>query len=407
MKLNFLGGASEVGALSMLMHHKDMTMIFDHGMLPDDPPQYPMRPPLVDSAFLTHSHLDHCGMMPSLIRQNDINVLATHPTVEVTELLLYDSLKIADIEGYPKHYEKRDIKSTKSSFDLVGYNSKRDIGGMEVEVHSSGHIPGSSMFEIRGDGTTLFTGDINTKNTRLLWGCHSLECDNLIMEATYGGENHPDREGEEKRFLDTIDETLKEDGQVIIPSFAVGRTQELLMILDDADYDVWYDGMGRTVGRIYLNHEGFIRSHKALRDAIKNANEVRSKKTRNKAKNAEVIVTTSGMLEGGPVLTYLSEIRKDPSSSILLTGYQVEGTNGRRLQDQGVIRDRGATMPVECKVDKFDFSAHAGHDELIEFAKGCNPENIVLCHGDNREAVADDLSEFDIYTPKEGEEIEI
>ncbi len=407
MKLNFLGGASEVGALSMVMHHKDVSLIFDHGLLPDDPPQYPMRPPLVDMGFLTHSHLDHCGMMPALLRQNDIPILSSHPTVEVAELLLYDSLKIADIEGYPKHYEKMDIKDTKAAFDIVGYNSKRDIGGLEVEVHSAGHIPGSCMFELKGEKNTLFTGDINTTNARLIWGTHPVECDNLIMETTYGGENHPDRKETEKKFLDKIDETLEQGGQVIVPVFAVGRTQEILMLLNDRDYDVWYDGMGRTVSRIYLNHEGFLRSPKKLQKAISNATEVNSPSKRQQAKKGEVIVTTSGMVEGGPVIEYLREIRNDPNSAVLLTGYQVEGTNGERLLENGMIRDKGATLPVECDIERYDFSAHAGHEELVEFAKGCNPEKIVLMHGDKRDEVADDLSEFEVYTPDEGEEIEI
>ncbi|MFW6141428.1 MAG: MBL fold metallo-hydrolase [Candidatus Saliniplasma sp.] len=407
MKLNFLGGVSKVGPLSMVMHQNDMTLIFDHGMLPANPPEYPMRSPLVDVAFLSHSHLDHCGMMPALVRQNDVRVLTTHPTLEVTELLLYDSLKIAEIEGYPKHYEKEDIKKTKAAFDMMGYSSKREIGGLEVEIHSAGHIPGSSMFEIKGEENTLFTGDINTQNTRLLWGTSPVECDNLILEATYGGEEHEDRHESENAFLDKIDETLERGGQVIVPVFAVGRTQEILMVLDDRGYDVWYDGMGRTVSRIYQNHEGFVRSVKALRKSMENANKVKSNSTRKQAMDAEVIVTTSGMLEGGPVLSYLQKIRRDPKSSILLTGYQVEGTNGDILQKNGMIRDRGATLPVECEVEKYDFSAHAGHSELIEFAKGCDPEKIVLMHGDQREKLAEDLGEFEIYMPEAGETIEL
>ncbi len=407
MKLNFLGGVSKVGPLSMVMHQNDLTLIFDHGMLPADPPEYPLRSPLVDMAFLSHSHLDHCGMIPALVRQNDLKVMTTHPTLEVSELLLYDSLKIANIEGYPKHYEKADIKETKAAFDMMGYSSKREIGGLEIEIHSAGHIPGSSMFEIKGKENTLFTGDINTKNTRLLWGTSPVECDNLILEATYGGEEHDDRLETEKAFLDKIDETLERGGQAIVPVFAVGRTQEILMVLDDRGYDVWYDGMGRTVSRIYQNHEGFIRSVKSLRKSMDNANKVKSNSTRKKAMDAEVIVTTSGMLEGGPVLSYLQKIRRDPKSSILLTGYQVEGTNGDMLMDNGMIRDRGATLPVECEVHKYDFSAHAGHSELIEFAEGCDPEKIVLMHGDQREALAEDLEEFEIYMPDEGETIEI
>ncbi len=391
----------------MVMEYKNTTLIFDHGMLPADPPEYPMRPPLVDLAFLTHSHLDHCGMIPSLVRMCDVNVLATHPTLEVTELLLYDSLKIANIEGYPQYYDKSDIKRTKAAFDLMGFNSKRDIGGMEIEVHSAGHIPGSMMTELRGEETVVFTGDMNTGNSRLLWGAHPVKCDTLILEATYGGEEHKDREESEKEFLDDIDDVLAKGGQAIVPAFAVGRTQEVLMVLNDRDYDVWFDGMGRTVNQIYLNHQGFLRKGKALKKAVGNANPVHSNKSRKRAKEAEVVVTTSGMVEGGPVLEYIMNKRRDPNSAIFLTGYQVEGTNGDRLLNTGMVHDRGATVPVECGVKKYDFSAHGGHSELIDFAHGCEPEKIVLMHGDKRELVAEDLDEYDVRLPVEGETIEV
>jgi len=396
-----------VGPLSMVMEYKNTTLIFDHGMLPADPPEYPMRPPLADISFLTHSHLDHCGMIPSLVRTCDVNVLATHPTLEVVELLLYDSLKIAGIEGYPKYFDKGDIKRTKAAFDLMGFNSKRDIGGMEIEVHSAGHIPGSMMAELRGEETVLFTGDINTTNSRLVWGAHPVRCDTLILEATYSGKEHGDRAETENEFLDDIDDVLSRGGQAIVPSFAVGRTQELLMVLNDRGYDVWFDGMGRTVNHIYLNHKGFLRSGKALEKAVNNASPVRSNKTRNRAKEAEVVVTTSGMLEGGPVLDYIMDKRRDPNTGIFLTGYQVEGTNGDRLLKNGMIQDRGATVPVECSVKKYDFSAHAGHSELLDFANGCDPEKIVLMHGDDREELAKDLKEYDVYIPVEGETIEV
>ncbi len=407
MKLTFLGGVSKVGPLSMVMEYKNTTLIFDHGMLPADPPEYPMRPPLADLAFLSHSHLDHCGMIPSLVRMCDVSVLATHPTLEVVELLLYDSLKIAEIEGYPKYFDKSDVKRTKAAFDLMGFNSKRDIGGMEIEVHSAGHIPGSMMVEIKGEETALFTGDIHTESSRLVWGAHPVKCDTLILESTYSGREHEDRSEIENEFLDDIDDVLAKGGQAIVPAFAVGRTQEILMVLDDRGYDVWFDGMGRTVNNIYLSHTGFLRSGKALEKAVNNANPVRSRKSRRDAKDAEVVVTTSGMVEGGPVMEYIMNRRRDPNSAIFLTGYQVEGTNGDRLLNKGMVHDRGATVPVECTVKKYDFSAHAGHTQLVEFAHGCDPQRIVLMHGDNREELAQDLDEYDIYMPIEGEVIEV
>jgi len=115
-----------------------------------------------------------------------------------------------------------------------------------------------------------------------------------------------------------------------------------------------------------------------------------------------VIVTTSGMLDGGPVLRYLEAIREDPRSAVLLTGYQVEGTNGRRLIDEGVIDLYGVTVDIKCEWQKFDFSAHAGHDDLLRFIEGCDPQRVVLMHGENRQILADAIEGREVLLPEEG-----
>jgi len=114
-------------------------------------------------------------------------------------------------------------------------------------------------------------------------------------------------------------------------------------------------------------------------------------------------VTTSGMLDGGPVIRYLEAVRDDPRSAILLTGYQVEGSNGRRLMDEGVIELAGADVKVRCEWQKFDFSAHAGHDDLVRFIEGCDPQRVVLMHGDHREALAEALEGREVLLPVEGQ----
>jgi putative mRNA 3-end processing factor len=123
----------------------------------------------------------------------------------------------------------------------------------------------------------------------------------------------------------------------------------------------------------------------------------------------EVILTTSGMLDGGPVVSYIDAIRDDPKSAILLTGYQVEGSNGRKLLETGMLEVKGVSERVQCEVMKFDFSAHAGHNELLAFAKACEPEKIVLMHGDDREILAGDLRSdgFEVLLPQNGEKFEL
>ena len=146
-----------------------------------------------------------------------------------------------------------------------------------------------------------------------------------------------------------------------------------------------------------------------LKKSMSQTRVVRNSAERKHAEESEVVVTTSGMLDGGPILEYLRSKRADKDSAVLLTGYQVEDTNGRRLQETGEILIGGSLVKIECEVGFYDFSAHADHLELMRFIKECSPETVVLCHGDNREALAADLEaeDFDVYVPMEGETIEL
>ncbi len=409
MKFRFLGGASKVGSLGLLAEENGLRLLFDYGMTPTSPPEYPAPAPEIDMLFLTHSHVDHSGMIPWVVSRYAPDVIATETTALVAEVLLEDILKISDYEGYASQFYKRDIKETKNSFRYVDFGDSVDAGGLEISAHSAGHIPGATMYEMSGKKRYLFTGDINTINTRLVWAAHPVKTDVLIMESTYAGREHPDRKEHENEFLDDIEEIVSRGGKVIVPSFAVGRTQEMMLTLAGRGYEIWVDGMGKGISYIYLDHPDYIRSANKLKKAIKGVNMVRGKRDRELAsKEADVIITTSGMMDGGPVLMYVDRIKHDPKSAVLITGYQVEGTNGRRLIETGELDFYGVTEKIEAEVRQYDFSAHAGHSELVEFAKACGPETVVLMHGDNREALADDLSkDFEVYIPTEGEDFEL
>lgn len=408
MNIQFLGGANEVGKLGMILKENNTRLLFDYGMSPTDPPTYPTKAPLIDMAFLTHSHLDHSGMMPWISNQYDVPIYATHPTKIVSELLAEDSLKICRNEGYPMPFRRNDINIMKNNTNEIHYEKKIDIGRMELHFHSAGHIPGSTMFELRGDKKILFTGDINTINTNLVCGTHPIKCDTLIIEATYSGREHPDRKQLEHEFLDKIEDIIDRGGIAIIPAFAVGRTQEILLLLKDTPYNIWLDGMGKTVTKMYLNCKEYLRSSKALAKAIDRIKIVYSQHGRKLALKGEVIITTSGMLDGGPVLNYIKNLRSDPKSAILLTGYQVEGTNGRKLMNEGMIEVSGVNQKVNCEVEFFDFSAHAGQKELLQFIRECEPENIVLCHSDNREKMVEELdNKYNVLTPNNNEVLEL
>jgi putative mRNA 3-end processing factor len=403
MELSFLGGATEVGRLGMLLKHQGATLLFDYGVQPVDPPQYPMEAPPVDAIFLTHAHLDHCGMVPVVCSRYETEVMSTPVTFDVANILLEDSLKVSGMEGYPEPFTRGDIRTMNRNSVAVDYGDILEIGGFEVEIHSAGHIPGSCMFELSAYQDILFTGDLQTINTRLVWGAHPVRCDVLIVESTYAGRSHPDRMETERSFLRKVDEVVERGGVAIVPCFAVARTQEILMVLAETDHEIWLDGMGRDVSQVFLRHPSFLRSAKKLRKALKRTRVIRSSHGRERALKGDVIVTTGGMLDGGPVLFYLGRLKDDEKSAVILTGYQVEGTNGRKLLDEGVVDIRGVATRIRCEVDFYDFSAHAGHADIVRFVEGCDPTTVVLMHGESRETLAEALEGRECILPQEGE----
>jgi len=410
IKIQFLGGVEEVGRLAMVLETGDIRLLFEYGMSPGKPPSYPLPPPPVDLVLLTHAHLDHSGMVPWLFSRTDQKILTTQLTGEISDLLHKDSIIIAKSEGYAIPYSSSEIKEAKQSIMPIEPSQRREIGNdHEVAFHHAGHIPGSLMFELVGDKRILFTGDFNVTDTRIVKGTKPVNCDILFLEGTYAGRDHPKkREEMEKDLLDKIDEIVKRGGITILPAFAVSRSQELALVLKNSGFNVWFDGMGKKVSKIFLRHQRYLRSAENLKKALNKMNLVHSDQGRKLALKSEVIITSSGMMDGGPVLNYMNKLKNDPKSAVLLTGYQVPDSNARLLVDKGRLDFYGVREKIECEVQYFDFSAHAGHSELINFAKACNPEKIVLMHSDNREALIEPLKDVaEIYTPNTGEMVEL
>ena len=403
MEFQFLGGATEVGRLGMVLKSGPTSPLFDYGLLPKDPPQYPIPSPPVDGMCVSHALLDHTGMIPWITRRQDVDVVLTPPTADVADLLLQDSLKIADAEGYDAPFNDHDLRTARRRFRTIDFDDNVDMGDLEVTAHPAGHIPGATMFEVNGNQTMLFTGDLHTLTTDLVWGARPIQCDTLFVESTYAGRQHPERLKSEYAFLKKVEQVVDRGGLALVPSFAVGRTQDILLTLAKAHHEVWLDGMGKKVNTIYVHHPEYIRSAKKLRQAMNHVRVVDGPRTRQLALKGNVVVCTSGMLDGGPVLSYLDAIREDTRSAILLTGYQVEGTNGRRLVDTGSIDLYGVEVDIKIEWQKFDFSAHAGHDELVRFIEGCDPRRVVLMHGDQRELLAQALEGREVLLPREGQ----
>ena len=407
MKFRFLGGADSIGRMGMTITGDKKTMLVEYGISPTKPPEYPIVPPRIDHLFLTHCHLDHCGMIPAICARDNCEVFTTPLSAEISEIMLYDSLKIAHAEGYNEPFTTEDVEKTMELVVPFTFKETVELGKTDVTLHSAGHVPGAAMFEFKCDNSTLYTGDLHTEHQKLVFGARPVKCKNLIIEGTYGGRNHPSREETIDKFIAKIDEVIDRGGTVIIPCFAVGRTQEVMIMLKNLGYDMWVDGMGRSVTNLFMNYPEYLRDPRAMRAARKTFREVKNASMRKHAAGGKIIVTTGGMLDGGPVLEYLRIFRNNPKNAILLVGYQAEDTNGRLLVETGSIVLDGIMTKIECEVVKYDFSAHAGHDDIIEFVRKCAPENVVLMHSETRELFLDDLEDYNVILPELGKEFEL
>ncbi len=402
--MKFLGGAEEVGRLGIIINMDDKVFQVDYGVIPEKPPLFPLPPEKIDGLFVTHSHLDHIGALPMYYQNDGVDIFATEMTSNTARPMLNDSIKITAIEGYVERFNREDVEKMYTFMNQTKYNEKIVLDEVNVTPYSAGHIPGSTMWKFENSDEVMVTGDLYTGDSKLLTGAKPRKVKNLVIESTYAGKNHEDREEVRKRLRERVSEIVEHGGKVILPSFAMGRMQELIMSLSDLPYKIATDGMGNLITSIYLNTPGYLRSDREFRKSLSSVKAIRGKRMRENIDSADVIISTSGMLDGGPALSYIEKYVHDVKSAIFMTGYQVEGTNGRNLMEKGTLNLSGVEVKPDMAVEFFDMSAHAGHDELISFIKGCQPENVILCHGDQREAIVDDLGNYNVVLPYNGKE---
>jgi len=260
--------------------------------------------------------------------------------------------------------------------------------------------------------TILWSGDLDTRDSPNTFGAKPIDCDILCLEATYGGKEHPDRPTEEARFVASVKEIVQRGGVALVPAFASGRGQDILRILhrEAPHLNVHYDGMGTRLTQKWFDNPQHIRDPEVLAKVWKWTKKVSSKSDRKKALQADVIVSTSGMLDGGPALWYLNRLRNDPANGILLTGYQAEKSGGRKLLEEGKISIFGNITQIDLKVSQFQLSNHAGHSDLCNFAKKCAPKDMVLFHAspESRNVIFSELGdEITIHLPVNGTPIRV
>jgi len=385
----------------------------DFGMLTGNPPQFPVETPSPEAVVVSHGHLDHVGTIPSLLSGDDRPpVHWTPPTYELALTLARDTLKLHG-GSYRCPFTENDVKRVTEVSETHGYRETFEAAGHEVTFYDAGHIPGSAHVLVDdGDTRLLYTGDFHTDDQRLVSGTTARpDADVVICESTYADVEHEDRADVEERFARSVERTLWEGGTVVVPAFAIGRTQEMMLVCEAYDIPCYVDGMGKQVTEMLRQYPGFVRDADALRRATSHARFVTGRDGQRKriTDQKAAIITTSGMLSGGPAMTYIPEIRANPTNKVTMTGYQVEGTPGRDLVETGSAEIDGRVMPVSAQVEQYDFSAHADRTGLREFLDSYRDTPVLVNHGDRCVAFAAELAAdgFEATAPAVGDELTV
>ena len=428
VRVTFLGGCREVGRSCYLLQTRYSKVLIDCGVnvsnISETPYLYlPEVQPLdsLDAVVITHAHLDHCGLVPLLYKYNYRGpIYVTPPTRDLMVLLQLDFIEVAGREK-EAIYSSAMVREALKHTITLNYGEVTDISpDLRLTFYNAGHILGSAIAHFHiGEGlyNIAFTGDFKFEKTRLfdktVTNFPRLEA--LIMEATYGGVNdfQPSRTEAEQRLIEIINQTVENGGKVLIPTFAVGRSQEVMVVLEEAirnkklkEVPIYIDGMIYEATAIHTAYPEYLNSE--LRDMIlynginpfisDSFVRVDSAEKRDSVINDPspcVILSPSGMLNGGPVMEYFKHLAEDEKNTIVFVGYQAEGTLGRKVQKGWKeipfpTNGRREVIDVKMRVETVDgFSGHSDRKQLLNYVKFLNPKpsKIVTVHGDEMKCV--------------------
>ncbi|ADQ05206.1 RNA-metabolising metallo-beta-lactamase [Caldicellulosiruptor owensensis OL] len=414
MEIVFLGGAKEVGASCVLIKAGGKNILIDSGirMKEDKLPNLQLLRELggVDVCLISHAHLDHIGSLPLIAREYPhIFFYTNQPTKDLIKVLLYDSLRIMEIaEDEIPIYAEKNVEDLLDRTLTYGFNyTFEPVEGIRVTFFPAGHILGASMIFIQTqEGSILYTGDFSADKQLTVdrASVPKIRPDIVICESTYGDRLHTNRSFEEERLFNTIFEVISQGGKVLIPAFAIGRAQEVILILRNymkkrkVSFNVFIDGMVREVIRVYRNNPTYL-SSRYYKRVLKgeeifladNINVVSDKKQREEIISSSdpcVIISSSGMLTGGPSLFYAEKIVQSQNALVAITGYQDEEAPGRKLlelaelpESEKKINLNGKEYEVKCRVEKYGLSAHSDRDKILGFLATLRPRTVIFVHG--------------------------
>jgi len=449
-KLSFFGAAGEVTGSCFLLENEKTKILIDCGLFQcpkfcdirsHDP--FPFDPKSIDALFVTHAHVDHTGRIPKFVKEGFRGkIYSTHPTKDLAELMLKDSVSVmakeAEREGGEVPYAEEDISRVMSFWEGKNYHETIKIdppaGGFAVTFYDAGHVLGSAMILVETGGKKiLFSGDLGNPTNPLLNGFEKVSgAEVLVLESTYGDREH---EGiEEKKLLleRAIEKSIVRGGVLMIPAFSLEKTQELLWEISDMlrkkevpNVQIFLDSpLAIRATEVYQKYYSYL--NKAYVDkksfSFLNFPQVHvalttdeSKKI-NGAPSPKIIIAGSGMSTGGRILHHERRYLQDPKSTILFIGYQAPGSLGRRIQDGAdEVALFGEKVPVRCSKETiYGYSAHPDYAALFEFVreKSDTLKKIYTTHGEPKSSLAlvqklRDYLGIPAYAPKYGESVEI
>jgi KH/beta-lactamase-domain protein len=421
IRVSALGGCRQVGRSCFLIQTEESNVLLDAGINPSaesgEPENFPYlnAPELdlqqLDAVVLSHAHMDHCGMIPYLYKMGyDGPLYCTEPTRDLMIMLTLDYIGLAHSEKAKAPYDSSHIKKAVKRTITPEYGEVTDITpDMRLTLKNAGHIIGSSLVHVHvGEGlhNLLYTGDYNYDSTEMLREADTdfRRVETMITESTYGGrdsEQQPRKEAN-KKFLSKVKQTLSKGGKVIVPVFAVGRSQEVLGLLADEmerdyfDYPVYIDGMIKDVNALHTAYPEFL-SNKVQKKVFQednspflqdNVETIGSHREREEVYDSgpSIILTTSGSLTGGPVLSYLENMAENERNTMIFVGYQFEGSLGRKIQEGAEnVEINGKNVDIELDTHTVSgFSAHSDRQQIINFSKNLRstPNRILCNHGE-------------------------
>jgi len=419
-----LGGVKQVGRSCFVVVTPETKVMLDCGINPGEMSGLDAYPRLdwfnfdlddLDAVVISHAHIDHQGFLPTLFKYGYRGpVYCTEPTLPLMILLQMDSVKIANSNGTYLPYSSRDVNEVIKHCITLPYGKPTDISpDVTITLNNAGHIMGSATvhLNISGAHNILYSGDYKYAKTQLLDSAVSIypRVETLITESTYGNTTDvmPDQQSVYRSFTESINKTLTDGGKVLVPVPAVGRAQEIMLVMAKEmkegrliESPIYIEGMISEASAIHMSYAHYLGSD-VRKSVSQGINPFQSEYftiisgygKRDDILNDEnpaIVMATSGMLEGGPSVEYFKELAPNPKNKIIFVSYQINGTLGRRVLDGAMsevsMMDKSGkvkVVPVRCQTQKIDgFSGHSDFNQILNFVSRIRPKRVLVNHGE-------------------------